>query len=58
MDRDLSYYIRRADEERSAAERAHHVAARDAHLQMARHYEARVAAARTTPTAVSAMSAA
>ena len=44
MDRDLSYYSRRADEERSAAERASHAAARAAHLQMAQNYEARIAA--------------
>lgn len=39
MEGDASYFSRRASEERAAAMRAAHTAARQAHLDMARRYE-------------------
>ncbi len=38
MENDRSYFMRRAAEERSAADNASDGAARDAHLEMARRY--------------------
>ena len=39
MEGDAIYFSRRATEERAAATRAAHEAAREAHLDMARRYE-------------------
>lgn len=39
MENDRSYFARRADEERSAADKADNPKARDAHRQMAERYE-------------------
>ena len=39
MEKDRSYFARRADEERSAADKADNPKARDAHRQMAERYE-------------------
>ena len=39
MESDLSYFRRRASEERTAALHAKHATARAAHLQMAERYE-------------------
>ena len=38
MDKNRTYFMRRAAQERSAADRATANAARDAHLEMARRY--------------------
>jgi hypothetical protein len=46
MDDNRSYFMRRAAEERSAAERATDEAARGAHLEMARRYGKLAAPAR------------
>jgi hypothetical protein len=42
MQNDQSYFMRRAAQERSAADRAPDEASRDAHLEMARRYLERV----------------
>lgn len=42
MENDLTYFSRRASEERYAAARAATAKAQQAHLQLARHYEARL----------------
>jgi hypothetical protein len=39
MERDVSYFRRRASEERTAALNARHASARQAHLGMAQRYE-------------------
>lgn len=39
MESDVSYFRRRASEERSAAMQARHTEAREAHLQLAERYE-------------------
>lgn len=44
MDADRTYYMRRAAQERSAAIRASEAKARDAHLELARRYRARLEA--------------
>jgi hypothetical protein len=45
---DRSYFMRRAAQERSAADRASDQAARDAHLQMAQRYRKLVGASKET----------
>jgi hypothetical protein len=47
MNNNRDYFARRADEERSAADRATNDKAREAHRQMAKHYEEQ---AGTAPT--------
>lgn len=42
MDADRTYYMRRAAQERSAADHASEANARDAHLELARRYRARL----------------
>jgi hypothetical protein len=44
MQKDQSYFMRRAAEERSAADHASDAAARNAHLELARRYLERVGA--------------
>ena len=45
---DRSYFMRRAAQERSAADRASDQAARDAHLQMAQRYRKLIGASKET----------
>lgn len=42
MQSDLSYYRRRASEERTAALQSRHLGVRRAHVEMAKRYEERV----------------
>lgn len=42
MDEDALYFERRASQELIAAEKAQHPRAREAHLEMARHYQSLV----------------
>jgi hypothetical protein len=42
MENDLTYFTRRASEERAAAAHAVSAKAQQAHLQLAQHYEARL----------------